>query len=176
MKPEAVVTSSRTTGNITIPWQSTWPILGKVIGWEGKSDQGMKCYGRDRGVLILGTEGSVIIDHEGYEVYDWNRTTDQEGRSDEINAGGPMAANDHRSQDQVTDAHFRNLINGMQTDQRLHSPVAEINITIASLQLANISWMVNGELSLDPKTGHVMNTFEAMKLWSGHRKGWEVTV
>ena len=151
---------------------------GKVISWEGKSDQGMKCYGRDRGVLILGTEGSVIIDHEGYEVYDWNgKKTDQEGKSDEINAGGPMAANDHRGQDELTNAHFRNMINGIRTGEQLHSPVAEINITIASLQLANISWMVNGELSLDTKTGHVMNNPEAMKLWSRqYEKGWEVTV
>jgi hypothetical protein len=88
-----------------------------------------------------------------------------------------MAVNDHRGQDELTDAHFRNMINGIRTGEELHSPVAEINITIASLQLANISWVVNGELSLDTKTGHVMNNPEAMKLWSRqYEKGWEVTV
>ena len=33
----------------------------KMISWEGKSCQGMKYYGRDRGVTIMGTAGSVLI-------------------------------------------------------------------------------------------------------------------
>jgi hypothetical protein len=77
----------------------------------------------------------------------------------------------------MTNAHFENLINGIRTGEQLHSPIADINITITSLQLANISWMVNRELNLDTKTGHVMNDPEAMKLWSRqYEKGWEVQV
>jgi hypothetical protein len=71
----------------------------------------------------------------------------------------------------------RSTIIGIRTGEQLHSPVAEINITIASLQLANISWMVDGELGLDTNTGHVMNNPEAMKPWSRqYEKGWEITV
>ena len=41
-----------------------------MISWEGKCCDGMKYYGRDRGSLIMGTNGSVLVDRDGYEVYD----------------------------------------------------------------------------------------------------------
>ena len=41
-----------------------------MIGWEGKSCNGMKYYGRDRGVAIIGTTGTVVVDRDGYEIYD----------------------------------------------------------------------------------------------------------
>jgi len=43
----------------------------KMISWEGKSCQGMRYYGRDRGSTIMGTTGTVLVDRDGYEVYDW---------------------------------------------------------------------------------------------------------
>jgi len=42
----------------------------KVISWEGKCCQGMKFYGRDRGVTVMGTTGTVLVDRGGYEIYD----------------------------------------------------------------------------------------------------------
>src|ERR1700760_957650 len=42
----------------------------KMITWEGKSCNGMKDYGRDRGSAILGTNGTVVVDRDGYEIYD----------------------------------------------------------------------------------------------------------
>jgi hypothetical protein len=41
-----------------------------MISWEGKSCQGMKYYGRDRGSTVMGTTGTVLIDRGGYEIYD----------------------------------------------------------------------------------------------------------
>jgi predicted dehydrogenase len=41
-----------------------------MLSWEGKCCNGMKYYGRDRGVCVMGTTGSVILDRDGYEVYD----------------------------------------------------------------------------------------------------------
>jgi predicted dehydrogenase len=145
----------------------------KTICWEDKSAQGMRCYGRNRGVLIQGTEGSVIIDHEGYEVFDWKgNKTDSQGKTEDLGS-----VIDHRGVDELTKAHFRNLINGIRLGEQLHSPIVEINTTITSLQLANISWIVGSELRVEGKTGHVTNSAEAMKLWSReYEKGWEVKV
>ena len=42
----------------------------KLISWEGKCCQGMKFYNRDRGSVIMGTTGSVLVDRDGYETYD----------------------------------------------------------------------------------------------------------
>src|SRR6201987_240373 len=50
----------------------------RMISWEGKSCQGMKCYGRDRGSLIMGTSGSVLVDRDGYEIYDLKGTRTKE--------------------------------------------------------------------------------------------------
>ena len=43
----------------------------KLISWEGRSCQGMRLYDRDRGSVIMGTKGSVVIDRDGYDVFDW---------------------------------------------------------------------------------------------------------
>jgi predicted dehydrogenase len=42
----------------------------KMLTWEGTCCQGMKWYGRDRGSAILGTTGTVVVDRDGYEIYD----------------------------------------------------------------------------------------------------------
>lgn len=74
----------------------------------------------------------------------------------------------------MTNAHFANLISGVRTSEKLHSPISEINITITALQLANISWIVGRELNRNTATGHVKNDPEAMKLWSrDYQNGWD---
>jgi predicted dehydrogenase len=150
----------------------TFTYPDKMISWEGKSCQGMKYFGRDRGALIQGTEGSVLMALDGYEVYDLKGKL-----IDEFKTGKLGASSDLRGQDEMTNAHFANLISGIKAGEALHSPIAEINVSITSLQLANISWMVNRELTLDPSNGHVKNDPEAMSLWSRqYEKGWEVKV
>ncbi len=42
----------------------------QLITWKGDCCTGKKTYGRDRGIAVHGTEGTVIIDRAGYEVYD----------------------------------------------------------------------------------------------------------
>jgi predicted dehydrogenase len=41
-----------------------------MLSWEGKCCNGMKYFNRDRGVEVMGTTGSVIVDRDGYEIYD----------------------------------------------------------------------------------------------------------
>jgi predicted dehydrogenase len=143
-----------------------------MISWEGRCCQGMKIYGRDRGSTIQGTTGTVLVDREGYEVYDWNGK-----KVDEFKTGKENSTSDLLSRDSMTDLHFQNMINAVRTGEPLHSPIAVANISVTILQLSNIAWIVNRELNIDPKTGHVKNDPEAMKMWSReYEKGWEVTV
>ncbi len=147
----------------------TFKYQDKMINWDGKSAQGMKQFGRDRGALIQGTQGSVIMAHDGYEVYDWNGR-----KTDEYKTGAHTASSDLRGQDEMTNAHFANLISSIRTSEKLHSPISEINITITALQLANISWIVGRELNINTATGHVKNDPGAMKLWSReYQNGWD---
>ncbi len=144
----------------------------KMLSWEGRSCQGMKIYGRDRGSVIHGTKGAVLVDREGYEVYDWNGK-----KIDEFTTGKENSSSDLLSRDSMTDLHFENLINGIRTGEPLHSPIVIANVSVTILQLSNIAWIVNRELNLDTNNGHILRDPEAMKMWSReYEKGWEVKV
>jgi predicted dehydrogenase len=144
----------------------------KTLTWEGRSCQGMKIYDRDRGSTIHGTTGTVLVDREGYEVYDANGK-----KVDEFKTGKENSTSDLLSRDSMTDAHFGNLINAIQNGEPLHSPIAVGNVSVTILQLSNIAWFVSRDLKLDTKTGHILNDPEAMKMWAReYEKGWEVRV
>jgi len=141
----------------------------KILSWEGNSCQGMRQFNRDRGSVILGTEGSVIVDRDGYEVYDLKGR-----KTGEVKAGSATSSADLVGRDAMTDAHFANLIAGIRTGEKLRSPVAVGNVAVTMLQLSNIAWEVKRELNLDPKTGRILNDPQAMAMWDReYEKGWE---
>lgn len=144
----------------------------KVISWEDKSCQGMKCYNRDRGSLILGTTGGVLVDRDGYEIYDLHGR-----KTDEFKVGSKTSSSDLVGADSMTDLHFANFIAGIRTGAKLNAPVSVGNITVTMLQLSNIAWEITRDLTIDPSNGHVRNNPEAMKLWTRtYEKGWEPTL
>ena len=142
----------------------------KMITWEGKSCNNMSYYGRGRGAAIHGTDGTLLIDRNGYEIYDngnekiFGYVKEEEDDTLNILGGGPM-----------TDAHFLNFINAIRTGEKLHSPVAEGNVSVTMLQLSNIAWKTGRSLDLDPANGHILNHRRAMNtLWKReYEPGWE---
>jgi hypothetical protein len=42
----------------------------KTIQWDGKSRNGHNTYGMDRGTIIYGTEGSVIVNRSLYRLFE----------------------------------------------------------------------------------------------------------
>jgi predicted dehydrogenase len=141
----------------------------KMIGWESTSSNGMRYFNRGRGSLIEGTKGTVLVDRDGYEVYDLD------GRKiDAYKVGGQTSTADLVGADSMTDAHFANFIAGIKTGAKLNAPVAVGNVAVTMLQLSNIAWFVNRELNLDPADGKIKNDLEAMKYWDRtYEKGWE---
>jgi predicted dehydrogenase len=143
----------------------------KVITWEGKSCNNKKYYGRGRGATIHGTKGTMLLDRDGYEIYNNNdeKVYARYQKADDsmgLGGGGPM-----------TDAHFQNFINAIIKGEKLNSPISEGNISITMLQLSNIAWKNNRVLHLDPENGQIKDDKEAMKLWSReYEKGWELKV
>jgi predicted dehydrogenase len=130
----------------------------KMISWECKSCQGMKYYGRDRGSTIMGTTGTVLVDRDGYEIYDLGGK-----KTAEFKAGSATASSDTIGRDSMTDAHFANFIAAIRTGEKLNAPV----------HVGNIAWEVNRELHLDTKDGRVQGDPEAMKMWGReYEKGW----
>jgi predicted dehydrogenase len=144
----------------------------KMISWEGKSCQGMKYYGRDRGSTIMGTTGTVLLDRDGYEIYDL-----QGKKTSEFRSGGTSSSSDVVARDSMTDAHFANFIAGIRSDEKLNAPVSVGNISVTMLQISNIAWEVNRELHLDTKDGRIQGDPDAMKMWGReYENGWEPRV
>jgi predicted dehydrogenase len=141
----------------------------KMISWECKCCQGMKFYGRDRGSVIMGTTGSVLVDRDGYEIYDLKGN-----RTKEFKTGGETSSSDLTGRDSMTDAHFANFIAGVRKGEKLNAPVSVGNVAVTMLQLSNVAWEVNCELQLDTSNAHILNNAEAMKYWGReYEKGWE---
>src|SRR5271169_1240910 len=140
----------------------------KMISWEGKSCQGMKFYGRDRGSAIMGTTGTVLVDRDGYEIYDL-----QGKKTSEFKVGSTTSSADTIGRDSMTDAHFANFIAAIVKGEKLNAPVSVGNVAVTMLQLSNIAWEVNRELHLDTRDGRIQGDSEAMKLWGReYEKGW----
>jgi predicted dehydrogenase len=140
----------------------------KMISWEGKSCQGMKLYGRDRGAAIMGTTGTVVVDRDGYEIYDLKGS-----KTSEFKTGKNTSSSDLRGADSMTDAHFKNFISAVCDGTKLNAPIAVGNVSVTTLQLSNIAWEVNRELQLDTKDGKIQGDSQAMKMWGReYEKGW----
>jgi predicted dehydrogenase len=140
----------------------------KMISWEGKSCEGMQYYGRDRGSLILGTDGSALVDRDGYEVYDLHGK-----KTGEFKAGSATSSSDLLGRDSMTDAHFANFIDGIRKGAKLNAPISVGNIAVTMLQLSNIAWEVRRELHLNTNDGRILGDQEAMKMWEReYEQGW----
>ena len=141
----------------------------KMISWESTSSNGMRYYNRGRGSLIEGTTGTVMVDRDGYEVYDLNGK-----KTDEFKVGKQTSTADLVGADSMTDAHFANFIAGIRKGEKLNAPVSVGNVAVTMLQLSNIAWFVNRELNLDASDGKIKNDAEAMEYWDrAYEKGWE---
>ena len=139
-----------------------------MITWEDKSCNGMKYYNRDRGSTIIGTTGTVLVDRDGYEIYDLKGN-----KTSEFHTGKETSSSDLTGRDSMTDLHFANFIAGIRKGEKLNAPVSVGNVAVTMLQLSNIAWEVNRELQLDTQNGKVQHDAEAMKSWGReYEKGW----
>lgn len=139
-----------------------------LISWEGKSCQGMKFYGRDRGSAIMGTTGTVVMDRDGYEIYDLKGN-----KTSEFKVGSTTSSADTVGRDSMTEAHFANFIAAIRKGEKLHAPIEVGNISVTMLHVSNIAWELNREMHLDPSDGRIQKDDEAMAMWSReYEKGW----
>ena len=80
--------------------------------------------------------------------------------------------------DSMTDAHFANLIAAIRTGAKLNQPVAQGNVAVTQLQLANIAYFTKRTLTLNPATAAILNDNEAesMTRRPAYAKGWQPKV
>jgi predicted dehydrogenase len=140
---------------------------GKSIIWQGQSCNGALTQGRSRGTTILGTNGSVTMDRDGYTMYDLRNKVMKESigvKSDGLNL---------TSDDVMTDVHIANFVDGIRIGAALHAPIDVGAKSVLLCHLGNISQKSGRTLSIDPESGRIVGDSEAMRLWQReYAKGW----
>lgn len=144
---------------------------GKTITWEGRSCVPNPVEGKERGVMVYGTEGAALLDGNSYTVFDKKNKvvktiteTTTADPTDTLSASGI----------DLDRLHMRNFIDGIRSAKPVNSPIAEAHKSVAMLHLGNIAWRVSRELHCDPSNGHIRNDDDASKLWRrDYEPGWE---
>lgn len=142
---------------------------GRTIRWDGNSCNGMLRYGRGRGVLLLGTKGSAVVDRNGYELFDLAGKPVREAK-----AAATSETTGTVGEGALDILHAGNLVDVIRgRASALASPIREGHISTTLCHLGNIAYRTNAQLSLDT-TGRPAGS-DAMKLWSvDYQPGWEV--
>ncbi len=147
---------------------------GKQLTWKCDCCSGKTTFGRDRGVAIHGTEGTVILDRAGYEIFDL-----QDKKIGEYVVSGHAAtsASDLVGADSMTDMHFANLIEAIRSGAPLNQPITQGNVAVTLMQLANISYFTGRGLHIDASNGSIQNDKDAEAMTRRtYEKGWEPRV
>ncbi|HEV2128371.1 MAG TPA: Gfo/Idh/MocA family oxidoreductase [Thermomicrobiales bacterium] len=145
---------------------------GKTIVWQGRSSNGFPVLNRGRGTSIHGTEGTVVLDRDGYLVYDLKNNLVQD-----VSGQEKIDALDTRGGDVMTDRHIENFINAVRVSERLNAPIHEGHVSSLLTHLGNIAQRTGDALRIDPKSGHIIGNAEAQKLWGReYAPGWAPVV
>src|SRR5467141_3986981 len=145
---------------------------GKTIIWQGQSCNGLPTYGRERGTTILGTMGSVVMDRDGYTVYDLKDKVVKQSLAAQQGDG----LNTH-ADDDMTAQHIANFVDAIRTGAALHQPIEEGAKSVLLGHLGNIAQSTGRALRTDPKSGHIVGDEEAMKFWQrAYAPGWAPVV
>ena len=147
---------------------------GKTITWDGRSCNSMPQYGRGRGAIVFGTEGSVIMDRGGYIFMDLKG--EETKRANEPDPGTSRSTSDTSGFDRLTVRHIQNFTDAIRTGSTLNAPIDQGSISTQLCHLGNLAQDL--EVSLDVnEAGKVLNNKQANDLWSRqYEPGWEPKV
>ena len=145
----------------------------KAIFWEGRSCNGRPVEGRGRGAAIYCTEGTLVVDRNGYTLYDKKNkemetvtAKDMNDTLDTTGAGGSLNG-----------LHIANFLAAVREGAKQHSPIDEGHKSVLLCHLGNIAQRLDRSLRCNPKTGRILDDPDAMKLWSReYEPGWEPRV
>lgn len=140
----------------------------RLIQWDGSSRNGYSKYGRGRGTIIYGSEGSVIVDRNGYELYSLRGKLIKEHKSGVSEGGVALGGGGD-----LSTRHVVNFFNAIRSKETLTSPIDEGAISQMLTHYANISYRINKGFNVDENSGKIFDR-EAMKLWyRTYEPGWE---
>ena len=142
--------------------QATFEFAGdRSIIWQGQSCNGLQLYGRARGTAILGTAGSVVVDRDGYVVYDLKNAVVKESAARATSDGLNTLADDP-----LTQLHIENFVAAIRTGTPLAASIEDGSKTALLCHLGTISHQVGRTLKIDHRNGHIVGDPEATRRWS----------
>ncbi len=144
----------------------------KAIVWQGLSCNGFATQGRSRATSVQGTGGSMVLDQDGYTVYDLQNKVVKQSVAQA--SGDPLATS---GDDQLTALHIANFVEAVRTGVALHQPIEEGAKSVLLCHLGNIAQWTGRALRTDPASGRISGDAEAMKLWQReYAPGWAPVV
>ena len=144
-----------------------------LVTWEGRSCNSVNSEGRDRGVIFYGENGSMETGHDGYRILDQRNKVVKEVDSKEV-VDGRDTTSPNVGMDTM---HIMDFLDAIKNNRRPHADVSELHKSTTLVQLGNIAWRTGQRLTIDPSSGHILNSPEAQALWSRtYEPGWEVVV
>ena len=145
---------------------------GRAIAWQGRSSNPYPVENRGRGTIVHGTTGTMVIDQDGYTVYDMDKKMVKQNVLAPSN--DPLAPS---GDDQLTALHIANFVGGVRTGAPVSQPIDEGAKTNLLCHLGNIAQWTGRALRIDPATGHIQGDDAAMAHWSReYAPGWAPTV
>jgi predicted dehydrogenase len=144
----------------------------KTIVWQGLSCNGYPTQNRGRGTIVQGTAGSMVLDQDGYTVYDLENKVVKESVAQA--SRDPLAPS---GDDELTGLHVANFVEAVRTGAALHQPIDEGAKSVLLCHLGNIAQWTGRALRTDPASGRIVGDDEAMRFW--HREyapGWAPVV
>ena len=145
---------------------------GKRIVWHGESCNGQTFFGRGRGTVTYGTQGSLVLDRDGYVLYDLKGKVLKENIEPKKGDGLDLVGDDA-----ATLWHMENFAEGIRTGATLRAPISDGAKTNLLCHLGNIAWYTGRKLHTNPANGHIVSDADAMKYWSRpYAPGWAPTV
>jgi len=144
---------------------------GKSIIWHGQSCNGLQTHGRGRGTSILGTGGSMVIDQNGWVIYDLGNKVVKDATAAQTTDGLNTVGDDA-----LTELHMKNFLDAVRTNTPLTAPVEDGAKTGLLCHLGTIAHQTGRKLRTDPKSGRILGDADAATRWSrAYAPGWAPT-
>ncbi|MGH7618908.1 MAG: Gfo/Idh/MocA family protein [Gemmatimonadaceae bacterium] len=145
---------------------------GKRIIWMSESCNATPTFDRGRGTATYGTKGTLVLDRDGYAIYDLKGKVVKQNIEPKRGNGTDIIGDDA-----ATLMHMENFAAAIRAGDALRAPVSDAIKTNITCHLGNIAQFTGRRLAIDPATGHVKGDADAMKFWGrDYEPGWAPTL
>jgi len=141
----------------------------KTVVWEARSCNPKRLEGSATGASFHGENGAMIVDGNGYVIYDNdNREVENSssGEADPIDTTGPGFDLDRD--------HINNFAVSIREGRRPVTDIRDANVSVHNCHLGNIAHRTGRVINCDPHNGHIIGDRQAVdQFWSReYEPGW----